>query len=109
MVVLFRTRTERRRCRPRLFAQAKACLECPEEIEILFEVAREEKFFARLKRKDVTADHADAADLGGTCFRTSSITIRLTTYFHSDAKTPRIWKRTAIAETFISAERGGAM
>ena len=70
MVVVFRTRT--------LFAQAKACLERPEEIEILFEVAREQKFFARLERRDVTADHADAANLGGTCFRTSSITIRLT-------------------------------
>ena len=45
MVVLFRTRTARRGCRPRLFAQAKACLERPEEIEILFEVAREQKFF----------------------------------------------------------------
>jgi hypothetical protein len=66
-------------------------------------------FFARPERKDVTADHADAAGLGGTCFRTSSITIRLTIYFHSDAKTPRIGKRTALAETFISAERGGAM
>ena len=63
-------------------------------------------FFARPERKDVTAD---AADFGGTCFRTSSIIIRLTICFHSDAKTPRIGKRTAIAETFISAERGGAM
>jgi len=63
-------------------------------------------FFARPERKDVTAD---AADFGGTCFRTSSIIIRLTICFHSNAKTPRIGKRTAIAETFISAERGGAM
>jgi hypothetical protein len=57
LALIFRTRT--------LFAQAKACPERTEEIEILFEVGREEKFFARLERKNVTADYADAADLGG--------------------------------------------